>query len=286
MTVHQLHTERPAPVARRRIGAHLAVLRADANLTLTEAARAAQITPGRLARAERGESLLTPRAHANLLDRYGATEQQRDNLTGLLRLSTSPAKCWTDEGQARRRRLMAIQAPAIELRIWAVAYLPAILRTQDAVQDLARWPNGWDKRDLAAGRRSSADFASGHMGRAALLLDESWLKRVLGSREAMADQLEHLLHLQHADRIRLRVVGFDAGRLPPTPTVQVDFGPDRGHLAYDELHEYISYTADSSLLEDFTRRFAAASDAAMSIRDSRARITEAIAAHRAGRRLR
>ncbi|MFB7896034.1 Scr1 family TA system antitoxin-like transcriptional regulator [Streptomyces xiamenensis] len=273
---------RPVPVAARRIGAQLAVLRLDANLDVGEAAQVGRIRPEGLLAAEYGEEVLGRLARNRLLNAYRATEQQREDLASVLRILRAPDQDWTDDGRGHRRRRAAIEAPAQLMRIWVQTKFPAILRTPSYARVVDRHSGSVDERDLAAATARSEVFAAGRAGRAVVLLEEPFVRRVVGSRAVMAEQLAHLLHLQDTGLIGLRVLPA-AARVPPhPPVVQLDFGSGRGRLAYGELELCTVYHTGPSQLDEFQQGFAGAWKRTLSLGESRELIAAAITHHQAG----
>ncbi|MFB7763661.1 Scr1 family TA system antitoxin-like transcriptional regulator [Streptomyces xiamenensis] len=259
MTIRKLFGADPAspppPIALRRTGAHLAVLRRDARLELKAAARAARIPPDQLLRAERGESLLSHWKRMRLLREYQATDQQREALNILLRTINTTGADWTDDGRAHRRRQTAIAAPAQVHRIWATTQLPSLLRTAPYARAVARLGTGYDERDLAAVGEHAQDFTAGRAGRAELLLDETVIRQATGSRAVMAGQLAHLLQLQDRGLTEVRVLPLAVGLIPHPQVVQLDYGPNQGRLAYAELDFCTIYHSRPNELDTFATRF-------------------------------
>ncbi|SEF93887.1 Transcriptional regulator, contains XRE-family HTH domain [Actinacidiphila yanglinensis] len=189
-------------------GHWLKARRLAAGLTQEELAQAAVMTRSHIAHIEAGRRLPSP-DDAKRLDKALNTG---DVLSSFL-----PERdvAVADYFEAARQ----LEQQATEIREFALTFVPGILQTEAyarAVFDTWYPARTEEERDrFIVTRRQRAEILN-HPSSPAVwaVLDESVLRRVIGSPEVMAEQLMHLADLAERRRVRLHVLPFGVGYQP------------------------------------------------------------------------
>ncbi|MVO87985.1 helix-turn-helix domain-containing protein [Streptomyces sp. p1417] len=114
---------------------------------------------------------------------------------------------------------LVLEQQATMIREFALSYVPGILQTKryaDAVLRVGFPPLSSEERGNAvATRLERAKILTDPVTPVVwALLDEAVLSRPVGGREAMAEQITHLVRLVESERVRLHVMPFSLGAHP------------------------------------------------------------------------
>lgn len=224
---------------RRRVGAgrdrtSQLMLEIRGDIRQVDAAARSGLTQARISRAEQGTYTLSPQDADRYARALGATAAQRRELVKLCEVAAGR----TVSGQARiirrgaeiQRQVGMLEQQSTELRSWQPEIVPGLLQT-------------WDYMLLVIEREPDPKWLSARRQRIARLDDptrtfhqlvsEAVLRWVIGSREVMANQLDHLMELSWRPNIKIGVVPF--GRpTPPAPSAFHLYG-DRAAEAGTEV---------------------------------------------------
>jgi transcriptional regulator with XRE-family HTH domain len=166
------------------------------------------------------------------------------------------------------RSYAQMESKAIRIRNFEVQVVPGLLQTPEYARTLLR--NG---RPLATEQEIDA-LASARLGRQEALarsdaplywavIDESVPRRIIGSREVMREQIEHLIRVAQAQRVTIQVLPLDAephGALDGSFAVlSFQDGPDVGYidgLGAGQLLQEPEVVAGCSLSFDLLRAVA------------------------------
>lgn len=225
-----------------------------------QADAAAQIglTQSRISRAEQGSYTLSPETADAYARALGATSGQRRDLVALCKA----AEANTTTGQARIiRRAAAIQektrgleAQSAIVRSWQPDIVPGLLQTWDyTLAIIEREPEPkWvrARRD----RLELLDDPDRHFHQ---LLSEATLRWMIGSRDVMAEQLNHLVAVSQRPNITLGVLPF--GRPAPVPPTAFHLYGDRAAEAGTEVGTtFLDETPDLTMFRALFDRLDAA----------------------------
>jgi transcriptional regulator with XRE-family HTH domain len=177
-------------------------LRLKAGLSLAEAARSLTITSGMLSKVERA-TRATKKDTAVELDRIFGTE-------GALLRRWSEATSHAADPEWFRQVLRS-EEKATEIRTWGLALVPGFLQVEPYARAVFRSGRPLDRPDeiehLVAGRMERFKTHTRENGPTLwVVLDESVLRRVVGSADVMTAQLQHLQGLGEAGTIRLQIL--------------------------------------------------------------------------------
>ncbi|MDC2960992.1 helix-turn-helix transcriptional regulator [Streptomyces gilvifuscus] len=278
----------PAPtLLKMLVGVQLAGFREDAGLPQEQAARAVGFSPAKLSRIEAGKGRRPP-TEADvraLLELYKTEEYETSVLLQLLRRAGEPG--WWQRFDKRLMpewfdRLVGLQEAADSIRTFEIQYVPGLLQTPAYTRAVVQ-------RGLpSAPAREVERRVELRMKRAELLrradppqlwavVDESVLLRVLGSRDIMREQLEHLIVMAQLPHVTLQIVPLDVtnASAPAIPVTYLRFGGlDLPDVVYLEHIKSATFLEDRDETEQYRVTLDQLADDALDPRQSLARLRE------------
>lgn len=209
-------------VRRRKLGAELRSLRAQAGLTSGEAARLVGWHQSKVSRIETGTSGSKPADVRLLLDAYGVTDPRLREL--MLALAGADGSGGRDHWwHAYRgvlppayRDFISLESQASAMRTLETSVVPGLLQTPAyarAVTSAAVEGVEEEQVDtLVEVRLARQDVLRAQPPlELNAVLDEAVLRREVGGPEVMARQLERLVEVARLPQVRLQVLPFGAG---------------------------------------------------------------------------
>ncbi|MDV9173839.1 helix-turn-helix transcriptional regulator [Streptomyces sp. W16] len=212
-------------VRRRKLGAELRALRADAGLTSGEAARLVGWHQSKVSRIETGASGVKPPDVRLLLDAYQVGDAQLRDM--LLVLAGS------DDGGGRHhwwhayrgvlppayRDFISLESQASTIRTLETSVVPGLLQTPEYARAVTRAAVGGLDNDgperldaLVQVRLARQDILRADPPlELSVVLDEAVVRREVGGPGVMARQLDRLIEAAHLPQVRLQVLPFAAG---------------------------------------------------------------------------
>ena len=208
----------------RRLGGELLRMREACDLRQAHAAEALTASVTKVAKIERGQVPLRDPDVRALCHLYGEHDEVViGRLLVLAKADRDRRKVqgwWHQYPQLKAQmEYVALEDIATELRTWQLAFVPGLLQTPDYTRALATGNGSWE--DPA----EIEPFVEGRMARQArlrgeralkfrALLHEAVLRQLVGGREVMRAQLDHLLAVVRLPNVRIQVVPFSAGAHP------------------------------------------------------------------------
>ena len=201
-------------VRRRRLAAELRRIRGSR--TGTQTARALGWSPSKITRYEQGRSTLVLDEVAKLLDFYGVTGSERDQLLSLAR-DASQRDWWEDYADALPEESLAfigLEAEAASVSQWQVEVVPGLLQTEEYARTVQAsyqsvvpivTPSMIERRVKVRMLRQAVLTRDPPL-RLSVVIDESVLLRRIGGRAVMRAQLEHLTAAAELPSVELRVL--------------------------------------------------------------------------------
>ncbi|WP_087096844.1 helix-turn-helix transcriptional regulator [Nocardiopsis sp. JB363] len=257
-------------VRRRRLSAELRRLRAEAGLTLFEAAKQAGMGKSNLSKIEQAESRTVPALTLNkLLDLYQVEDATRTTLHELSKLAGKKG-WWAHYKNLMPQMLADFEAEACALRTYQAQVIPGLLQTHQYADAIFR-ANEVRDDDEVAQRVAARITRQGVLHRVEppklmALIDEAALRRVVGSPQVMGEQLRHLTHMASRHNISIYVLPFTAGAHPSTEGsyVIMDFmDPRDASIAYLETPVTSMYLEEEHEVRLFTDMFGSTQSCAM-----------------------
>ncbi|MFE2374998.1 helix-turn-helix domain-containing protein [Streptomyces sp. NPDC059398] len=231
-------------VPRRQLGRHLRDLRNASRLTVRAAAKQLEWSEPKIWRIETGQVSLRSLDVEAMCRTYGADTELTKGLMGLAK-ETKNRGWWHAYGDVIPDGFdlyIGLEEAAERLSWYEAELIPGLFQTPEYARALIKRSDP-ERDDAEVERRVHV-----RVTRQALLtrvtappnvdvaLNEAILRRPVGGNEVMAEQLEHLVHLNQLDNISIRVVPFAAGLhegLMSGPFVTLRF-PTHGDSPYVE----------------------------------------------------
>lgn len=219
-TPQQLFTPRSSgpTVQRLVLGGHLRRLREDAGITTERAARCIRGSHSKISRMEHGRVGFKERDIADLLTLYGVgSGEERDALLNLAREANTPGwwQGYSDILPHWVEPYFGLEAAAAFIREYDLQLVPGLLQTEEYARAIIRLGSAPTEEEVA--RRTDARISRQRVLRRAdppklwAVVDESALRRVVGSREIMRAQLRQLIEMCDHEAVTVQVLPFAAG---------------------------------------------------------------------------
>lgn len=206
-------------VLRIVLGAHLRKLRIQNNITREAAGDAIRGSHAKISRLELGRVGSKERDVADLLTLYNVTDEQaRSDYLELARQASMPG-WWQQYGDVLSHwfeTLIGLEEAAGLIRTYEVQFVPGLLQTEAYARavTLLGHPNGAEREierrvELRLARQKL--LTGPEPPRLWAVVDEAALRRPLGGRQAMREQLEHLVTIASLPNVTLQVAPFNMG---------------------------------------------------------------------------
>jgi transcriptional regulator with XRE-family HTH domain len=255
-------------------------------LTCEEVASRLDCSASKISRIETGRVLVSPRDVRDMLSIYGVPEDQRASLIQLARESRQKGwwQTWGDV-QPHLATYLGMESEATEIRQYAVARIPTLLQTESYARavvtggrtGMGKYPDPAERVvEMLMERHRLAKASSPSVQ---VVLDEAGLRRQVGSREIMREQIEHLIELSSMQTTVLQFIPFTSGAhvALDLPFVVLGFAdpadPDVVAVGYLTGVLWLEDTAEVNSYNTFFRHLQAA---ALSPRESAALMTSVL----------
>jgi transcriptional regulator with XRE-family HTH domain len=272
------------------VGVQLAGIREDAGLPQEQAARAVGFSPAKLSRIEAGKGRRPPTEGdvRTLLEYYKTEDYEASILLQLLRRAGEPG--WWQRFDKRLMpewfdRLVGLQEAADSIRTFEIQYVPGLLQTPAYARavverGLPSAPSREVSRRVELRTKRGELLQRPDAPQLWAIIDESVLLRVLGSREVMREQLDHLVTMAQLPHVSLQIVPLDVtnASAPAIPVTYLRFGGlDLPDIVYLEHIRSATFLEDRDETEQYRVTLDQLADDALSPRESLTRLKETIA---------
>jgi transcriptional regulator with XRE-family HTH domain len=217
---YDLASNQSPTVRRRRLALELRRLREAARLTCEEVAERLECSASKISRVETGRVSVSPRDVRDMLEIYGAGEEQRESLVQLARESKQKGwwHAYGDSVQPHFATYLGLESAASEIRIYEVNMIPGLLQTEDYARTvitagMVNSPRAEIERRVALGMERQR-LTRSSPPKVWTVLDEAGLRRQVGGPEVMRAQLEYLRELAGLRNVSLQVIPFSGGAHP------------------------------------------------------------------------
>lgn len=193
----------PRPnIERVQVAATLRRMREQAQVTREQAAAVLACTASKIGDLETGRSAPKPAELTSLLDHYGVTDDDRDDLVEFARASRSrrPRSPYTAAAiPTTHRRAVDLETQAVSSTFYSGELIPGILQVQPYAEATLRWgtahsPDEVKRRlELRMARRAELTRTDRPPLRYWCILGEAALRSGLGGTAVMYEQMEHLV---------------------------------------------------------------------------------------------
>ncbi|MEU3185866.1 helix-turn-helix transcriptional regulator [Streptomyces sp. NPDC006923] len=203
---------------RRQLGAMMRKLRAGKGMTLEEAGRLVGVSKATVSRYETQEGPVRWPIVDALCREYGASEAERNAVVALARDARQQGwwRAFASSIPADMSLLLTLEDEAVREDHFSCVYVPGLLQTRGyntaiqqanemrlAPDEVERLVNIRMKRQEILGRSRPPHFWA--------VLDESVIRRVVGSPHVMREQLTRLLEANESPHITLQILPFAKG---------------------------------------------------------------------------
>jgi DNA-binding XRE family transcriptional regulator len=208
-------TEGSPTLHRRRLARRLRQMREKAKMTLAEAAPKLDKTKSALGRIETGETGADIHLVRTMMDVY---DQYDKHLPDLVRAAMQPG-WWTPYG-IRDRGFLGLETDADEEWELSLMYVPGLLQTEAYTRALLsagrlkRTKKQLEGQIAARGIRQARLTDKEAPLTLTAIIDESALRKPMGSPEIMRDQLKHLIDAAELDTVTIQVLPDELGGHP------------------------------------------------------------------------
>lgn len=206
-------------VRTRRLTGELRRLRDQAGMTWGEVYEPMGWSESKMYRIENDKSRVLPRDVKRLLTLYGVEGEEFDALMELARKATEKG-WWHEYGEALPtwfQFYVGLEDAASSLRDYQASLIPGLLQTEDYMRAIMLTSPVTDSDDVIERHvevrlARQARVVSDHNALGLwVVLDESVVRRLVGGRDIMRSQLEHLIDLAGLRNVTLQILPFSAG---------------------------------------------------------------------------
>jgi hypothetical protein len=208
-------------VQRLVLGGHLRRLREEAFITTEQAASAIRGSHSKISRMEHGRVGFKERDIADLLTLYGVTDgDERAALLKLAREANTPGwwQGYSDILPHWVEPYFGLEAAASFIRNYELQFVPGLLQTEGYARALIRLGNAATEDDVmrrAEARLSRQEILSRETPpRLWAVMDEGALRRSIGGKAVMREQIRHLIDMCDHPAVTLQILPFQIGAHP------------------------------------------------------------------------
>jgi transcriptional regulator with XRE-family HTH domain len=209
-------------VLRILLGTQLRRLRESRGITAAAAAMAIHGSESKISRIELGRNAVRGVDVADLLDLYGITSAAERDALLVLAAQANQQGWWhhyQDLLPSYFQPYLGLEESAQFIRSYDTQFVPGLLQTDEysrAVHELGAYPHEDTVRRVLLRKERQQRFASGGL-RLWAVIDETALRRPVGTTDIMRRQLEHLLAAADQPRITIQITPFGTGASHAAP---------------------------------------------------------------------
>jgi len=207
-------------VRRRRLGQELRRLRELKGMTAEEVAERLLVSQSKISRLENGRRSISQRDVRDLCGVYEVEDHRIvDSLMQMAKDSRQQG-WWHSFGDIPYSVYIGLETDAASLRVYDPQVVPGLLQTRQYAEALIAGAlpetaaTDVEKRVQVRLRRQERITAPENPLRLWTVMDEAALRRVVGNRSLMRDQLEHLVEQSQLPHVTVQVIPFDMGAHP------------------------------------------------------------------------
>lgn len=206
-----------APTARRMmLGAQLRQLREAAEVSRVDAGYAIRGSESKMSRLELGRVGFKERDIADLLTMYGVSDPaERETYIDMAKRSNEPG-WWRRDADVIPgwfNNYIGLEESASRIQSYEHQFVPGLLQTEDYARAIVRhglldFDDAEIDRRVALRMRRQKVLAGPDAPQLWVVIDESVLRRPIGGRKVLADQVDALLELTKSPRISVQVLTY------------------------------------------------------------------------------
>lgn len=266
---------------RRELGANLRALRTDAGLTVEQVATQLLCSTSKISRLETGHRGASQRDVRDLCNLYGVVDPAvRDRLMALAREGKEQA--WWQSYELHSPTYVGLEDEAVSIRQYNASEVPGLLQTREYAHAVttAVFPR---RSAEVVTQEVTARLTRQHLltrldaPQVQVVLDESVLRRVVGSPDVMRAQMVRLLEVSRLPNVSIRIVPYEAGVLPAVENKFIILGfasPEISDIVFVEGMVGDLYLERSNDLRQYSDVFEILLDMALTAEESNDFITK------------
>ncbi|QKW07160.1 helix-turn-helix domain-containing protein [Streptomyces sp. NA04227] len=207
-------------VRRRRLGQELRRLRELKGLTAEEVAERLLVSQSKISRLENGRRSISQRDVRDLCGVYEVEDTRIVESLMQMAKDSRQQGWWHSFGDIPYSVYIGLETDAASLRVYDPQVVPGLLQTRPYAEALIAGAlpetahSDIDKRVQVRLRRQDRISSPDSPLRLWTVLDEATLRRVVGGRSLMREQLEHLVEQSQLPHVTVQVIPFDMGAHP------------------------------------------------------------------------
>jgi DNA-binding XRE family transcriptional regulator len=207
-------------VRRRRLGQELRRLRENKGMTAEEVAERLLVSQSKISRLENGRRSISQRDVRDLCGVYEVEDQRVVESLMQMAKDSRQQGWWHSFGDIPYSVYIGLETDAASLRVYDPQVVPGLLQTQQYAEALITGalpeatPADIDRRVKVRMRRQDRVKATENPLRLWAVLDEAALRRQVGNKDVMTQQLEHLLEMSRLPHITVQLIPFTMGAHP------------------------------------------------------------------------
>jgi transcriptional regulator with XRE-family HTH domain len=206
-------------VRRRRLATELHRLRQASKLTIEQVAEALEWSTGKVSKIENARVSVLPRDARRLLDTYGVTEGEERELLLQLARESRERGWWQQYGEAIPdwfATYVGLEAEASTISAYQAEIVPGLLQTERYAAalhraELIKATEEEIERHVRVRMERQARLKQPDAPQLWVVLNEAVLRRMIGGRPVMHEQLVKLAEAANTPNITLQVLPFSAG---------------------------------------------------------------------------
>ncbi|MEV8551625.1 helix-turn-helix transcriptional regulator [Streptomyces glaucescens] len=207
-------------VRRRRLGQELRRLRELKGMTAEEVAERLLVSQSKISRLENGRRSISQRDVRDLCGVYEVEDHRIvDSLMQMAKDSRQQG-WWHSFGDIPYSVYIGLETDAASLRVYDPQVVPGLLQTRGYAEALIQGalpeatPADIDKRVQVRLRRQERIAAEENPLRLWAVLDEAAVRREVGGKQVMIEQLEYLLEMSQLPHVTVQLIPFQMGAHP------------------------------------------------------------------------
>ncbi|MFC9258625.1 helix-turn-helix domain-containing protein [Streptomyces hydrogenans] len=207
-------------VRRRRLGQELRKLREGKGMTAEQVAERLLVSQSKISRLENGRRSISQRDVRDLCGVYEVDDEAMVNSLMQMAKDSRQQGWWHAFGDIPYSVYIGLETDAQSLRVYEPQIIPGLLQTRAYATAVISGalpestPADIEKRATVRTRRQDRIRDDERPLRLWAVIDEAALHRVVGNRQVMVEQLEHLVEQSHLPHVTVQVLPFDTGAHP------------------------------------------------------------------------
>lgn len=207
-------------VRRRRLGQELRRLREQKNMTAEQVADRLLVSQSKISRLENGRRSISQRDVRDLCGVYEVEDERIVNSLMQMARESRQQGWWHAFGDLPYSVYIGLETAAASLRIYQSLIVPGLLQTRAYAEAVIAGSSpevttaDVEKRVKVRMRRQDRIREPEQPLRLWAVFDEAALRRVVGDKQIMREQLEHLIEVSELPHVTVQVLPFETGAHP------------------------------------------------------------------------